>query len=62
MQSMASDPFGVTATVAYYPNFTDWGKSTEALMADPESQALRAEIMGHDASADFLRTTVLRVI
>lgn len=62
MQAVASDPFGVTATVAYYDNFTEWGKVGNALNADPEWQAFAAEIRGENASADFLRTSVLRIV
>ena len=62
MQAVASDPFGVTATVAYYDNFTEWGKVGNALNADPEWQAFTAEIRGENASADFLRTSVLRIV
>lgn len=62
MQAVASDPFGVTATVAYYDNFAHWGKVGAALAADPEWQAFTAEIRGPNASADFLRTSLLRVV
>jgi hypothetical protein len=62
MQAVASDPFGVTATVAYYENFTEWGKVGAALSADPEWQAFTAEIRGANSSADFLRTSLLRVV
>ncbi len=62
MQAVASDPFGVTATVAYYDNFSQWGKVGAAMAADPEWQAFTAEIRGASASADFLRTTLLRVV
>ncbi len=62
MQAVASDPFGVTATVAYYENFTEWGKLGKALTADPEWQAFAAEIRGENSSADFLRTSLLRIV
>lgn len=62
MQAVASDPFGVTATVAYYDNFAQWGKVAAALTADPEWQAFTAEIRGENSSADFLRTSLLRVV
>jgi len=61
-QSVVSDPFGVTATVIYYPNFTAYGKAGAALTADPEWQAFTAEIVGDKASSDFLRNLLLRVI
>jgi len=61
-QSIVSDPFGVTATVTYYPNFTAYGKAGAALTADPEWQAFVAEITGASASADFLRNVVLHVV
>lgn len=62
MQAIASDPFGVVATVAYYKSFTAWGKIGQALSADPEWQAFGAEIRGENPSSDFLRTTLYRVI
>jgi hypothetical protein len=62
LQSFASDPFGLTATVAYYPNFSTWGKSGKALSADPEWQKFSLEIMGEEASSEFLRTSLLRVL
>lgn len=62
MQSIASDPAFVTATVGYYENFTEWGKIGQALGADPEWQAFGAELRGENASADFLRTSLMRVI
>lgn len=62
LASIASDPANITATVAYYDDFAAWGRSGEALGADPEWQAFGAEIRGKTASADFLRTSVMRVI
>ena len=62
LQAVASEPFGLFAVVVYNRNFTEAGKSQAALAADPEWQAYIAEILGKDASADFLRTTLLRVI
>jgi hypothetical protein len=62
LQSVASDVFGLMATVAYYANFTAWGKAGTALTADADWQALGAEIMGEHASAELLRTSVMRVI
>jgi hypothetical protein len=62
LQSIASDPFGLTASVVYYENFTAWGKAGAALAADPEWQAFGAEIRGAQASSDFLRTMLMRVI
>ena len=62
MQAVASDPFGVTATVAYYENFAAWGKAGASLAADPEWQAFTAEIRGENSSADFLRTSLLRIV
>ena len=56
LQSFASDPFGITATVAYYANFAAWGKASKALAADPEWQKFGAEIMGEQASSEFLRS------
>lgn len=62
LQSFASDPFGVTATVAYYANFAAWGKAAKALTADAEWQKFGAEIMGEQASSEFLRSMLLRTI
>jgi len=62
LQAVVSDPFGVTATVAYYENFSQWGKIGNALAAAAEWQAFGADIRGKDASADFLRTSLLRVV
>lgn len=62
LQAVASDPFGLFSVVVYHRNFTEAGKSQAALAADPEWQAYVAEILGDNASADFLRTTLLRVI
>jgi hypothetical protein len=62
LSSISSDPFGVTATVNYYENFTAWGKIGASLSADPEWQAFGAEIRGEGASSDFLRTSLMRVI
>jgi len=62
LQAVTSDPFGLTAVTVYYTNFEAWGKASVALAADPEWQAFGAEIMGEHASADFLRSSVMRVI
>jgi len=62
MSSVASDPAFLTATVSYYDNFTEWGRIGQALGADPEWQAFSTEIRGREASADFLRTSLMRVI
>ena len=62
LSAIASDPFGLTAVVNYYENFTAWGKIGASLAADPEWQAFGAEIRGDNASADFLRTSLMRVI
>ncbi len=62
MQSVASDPFGLTAAVTYYENFAEWGRIGKALAADPEWQAFAAEIRGENASSDFLRTTLYRIV
>jgi hypothetical protein len=62
MQAMASDPFGLTAAVAYYENFAEWGRIGKALAADPEWQAFAAEIRGENASSDFLRSTLYRIV
>jgi hypothetical protein len=62
LQSFASDPFGITATVAYYANFAAWGKASKTLAADTEWQKFGAEIMGEQASSEFLRSMLLRAI
>lgn len=62
MTSLASDPAFLTATVSYYDNFAEWGRIGQALGADPDWQAFGAEIRGGEASADFLRTTLMRII
>jgi hypothetical protein len=62
LQSFASDPFGITATVAYYANFAAWGKCSKALAADTEWQKFGAEITGEQASSEFLRSMLLRAI
>jgi hypothetical protein len=62
LQAMASDPANITATIGYYDNFTEWGKIGQALGADPDWQAFGAEIRGENSSADFLRTSLMRVI
>lgn len=62
LQSIDSDPFGVFAVVVYYPNFTEAGKIAMALTADPAWQAFFAEILGEQASGDFMRTSLMRVI
>ena len=62
MSSVASDPAFLTATVSYYDNFAEWGRIGQALDADPEWQAFVAEIRGGEASADFLRTSLMRII
>lgn len=61
LQSVVSDPFGVTATVTYYPDFTTWARAGAAQGADPEWQAFLAEITGEEASADFLRSNLMRL-
>ncbi len=62
LQAVVSEPFGVTATVAYYDNFTQWGKFGKALNADKDWQKFAAELRGKNASADFLRTALIRVV
>ena len=62
LQSMVSDPAFLTATVSYYDNFTEWGRIGQELNADPDWQTFGAEIRGKNASADFLRTTLMRVV
>jgi hypothetical protein len=62
MSSVASEPAFLTATVSYYDNFAEWGRIGQALGADPEWQAFGAEIRGGEASADFLRTSLMRII
>lgn len=62
LQSIASDPAGLIATVAYYENFTEWGKIGNSLTADPDWQAFGAEIRGQSPSSDFLRTSLYRII
>ena len=62
LQSFASDPFGITATVAYYANFAAWGKCSKALAADAEWQKFGAEITGEQASSEFLRSMLLRAL
>ena len=62
MNSVASDPFGLTSVVSYYENFTARGHAAVSLGADPEWSAYVAEINGDTASSDFLRTIVMRVL
>ena len=62
LQAIASDPFGITATAIYYENFTEYGKAGMALNNDPDWQAFGAEIRGEEASSDFLRTSLLRIL
>ena len=62
LQSSASDPWGLTATIMYVSSFTEWGVIGNKVAADPEWQAFSAEIAGEDASSDFLRTTLYRVL
>ena len=62
LQSSASDPWGLTATLMYVSSFTEWGVIGNKVAADPEWQAFSAEIAGEDASSDFLRTTLYRVL
>ena len=62
LQSSSSDPWGVTATLMYAPNFSEWGAIGNKIAADPDWQAFQAEIAGEDASSDFLRPTLYRVI
>lgn len=62
LQALVSDPAFLTATVSYYDNFTAWGKIGQDLGADPDWQAFVAEIRGENSSADFLRTSLMRVI
>jgi len=62
LQAVAGDPAFLTATVSYYDNVPAWGKIGQALNGDPEWQAFVAEINGENASADFLRTSLMRVI
>ncbi len=62
LQAIASDPFGLTATAVYFENFTEYGKANKALNNDPEWQAFGAEIRGEEASSDFLRTSLFRVL
>jgi len=62
LQSIASDPAFVTATIGYYENFTEWGRIGQALGTDPDWQAFAGEIRGADASADFLRTSLMQII
>lgn len=62
MSSLASDPAFLTATVGYYDNFVEWGRIGQALGSDPEWQAFGAEIRSGGASADFLRTSLMRIV
>ena len=62
LESEASEPHGITATVVYYPNFAEWTRHTTALAADPEWQAYGEKVAGKPPHAEFLRTTVMRVI
>lgn len=62
LQSGASDPNGVTATMVYYPNFAAWTRHTAALAADSEWKAYGERVAGKPPHAEFLRTTVMRVI
>ena len=62
LQSSASDPTGETATAVYYPSFTAWRRHLKALAADKEWQAYGAEVAKHPEGAEFLRTSVMRVI
>lgn len=62
LQSGASDPDGTTATMVYYPNFAAWTRHTAALAAHPEWKAYGEQVASKPPHAEFLRTTVTRVI
>ena len=62
LQSIASDPAFVTASISYYDSFTEWGKTIQALGADPEWQAFIAEARGANGSVDIMRISVFQVI
>lgn len=62
LRSGASDPHGVTATMAYYRNFTEWAKHWSTLAADPKWRAYGEKVASKPPHADFLSTTVMRVI
>ena len=62
LKAIVSDPLCLTATAVYFENFTENGKANRALNNDPDWQALGAEIGGEEASSDFLRASLLRVL
>lgn len=62
MQSRASNPDGVTATVGYYNNFADWSRHWGALGTDATWQAYGEKVAQEPPHADFLSTTVMRVL
>jgi hypothetical protein len=62
LQCGASDPDGVTATMVYYPSFAEYTRHTAALAADPEWKAYGEAVASKPPHADFLRTTVMRVL
>jgi hypothetical protein len=62
LSAVASDPAFLTATVAYYDSFKQWGEVGQSLGADADWQALIGDIRGSEASGDFLRTVLMQVI
>ena len=62
LQAITGDPSGLTVQAQYYPSLAAWGKAAKTLQADPEWQKFVAEIQGEDASADFLRTSLIRIL
>jgi len=62
MQSRASDPDRVTATVGYYRTFSEWASHWSALATDSRAQAFAANVAQQPPHADFLDAKVLRVI
>ena len=62
LQSRASDPHGITATVGYYRNFAEWAKHWAALATDARWQAYGENVDQQPPHADFLKTMVMRVV
>lgn len=62
LESRASDPHGVTATVGYYRDYAHWAKHWSALASDAQWKAYGERVGQSPPHADFLSTSVHQVI
>jgi hypothetical protein len=62
IQSQASDPDGVTATVGYYRSFAELSSHRAALQNHPDYKAYGEKVAKHPPHADFLHAKVMQII